>query len=193
MRKLGILENLIRVNRYSGNLLILQESVSDHVWCMVTLALEYIPKLNDRLDESHQFDIKEIVYGICLHDIDEALTTDLPRPFKHANKEIEEVVQKTVDGILQRALTKQLCDDIKTAEDRSTPVGTLIKIFDLAQAGYKMKSELMLGNKYFETEITNVLDCLNGVYSHIAKSDFDTQIKMELQWLINQFLNELDN
>lgn len=192
MRKLGILENLIRVNRYAGTLLIKQESVSDHVWCMVTLALEYVPKLNDRLDDSHQFDIKDVIYGICLHDIDEALTTDLPRPFKHANKEIEEAVEKTVNKILSDTLNEQLCHDIKTAEDKSTPMGTLIKIFDLAQAGYKMKSESMLGNKYFDEEITNVLDCLNGIYSHVAKSEFDNSVKTELQWLINQFLSELD-
>lgn len=192
MRKLGILENLIRVNRYAGTLLILQESVSDHVWCMVTLALEYVPKLNDRLDESHQFDIKDVIYGICLHDIDEALTTDLPRPFKHANREIENAIKITVDSILDNTLTEQLCNDIRIAEDRSTPIGTLIKIFDLAQAGYKMKSESMLGNKYFDSEITNVLDCLNGVYGNIAKSKFDDQIKTELHWLINQFLNDLD-
>lgn len=192
MRKLGILENLIRVNRYSGTLLIKQESVSDHVWCMVTLALEYVPKLNDRLDESHRIDIRDVIYGICLHDIDEALTTDLPRPFKHANREIESAVEKTVDKILSDALDEQLCQDIKIAEDKSTPIGALIKIFDLAQAGYKMKSESMLGNKYFDSEITNVLDCLNGLYDRINDSKFDQKITVELLWLISQFLNDLD-
>jgi len=189
-RKYEILENLIRIQRYNGNPLIKSESDSDHVWCMCVLALEYIPKLNKF--ESVNFDIKEVIYGIVLHDLDEAVYTDIPMPFKHDNELIEEAIEMTVKSVFSKYLNEDLYREIKNINDRSKPLGLLIKIFDLAQAGYKMKSEIQLGNKFYESEINNVINALKDKIETLSNMNFHESVIKALQWLCVEFLNDFE-
>lgn len=192
MRKLSVLENLTRIKRYAGNLTIIEESVSDHVWCMNTLALEFIPILNEKFNT--EFDLKDIIYGIALHDIDEALYTDIPRPFKHRNAKIENAIAETVEEILNETLSEEVNAELKRVEDKTTPLGLVIKIFDIAQCGYKMKSEIQLGNKYFINEIENVLEWLEDTLCGLPGfDDFTVQEVQALSWLIRQFIKEFTN
>lgn len=191
MRDKSYLDNLIRTHRYSGNLLVINESVSDHVWCMNALAMEYIPKVNQIMKEK-VFDLKEVIYAITLHDLDEVFTTDIIRTFKHYNQDIESAIQRTVNEITSKNLPEQILADLKVIEDKTTSLGMLVKIFDTAQAGYKMISEIQLGNKYFKTELLNVNDCL---CSYLAKLDYLHISESEregLRYLCNEFLNEFN-
>lgn len=191
MRDKSYLDNLIRTHRYSGNLLVINESVSDHVWCMNALAMEYIPKVNQIIKEK-VFDLKDVIYAITLHDLDEVFTTDIIRTFKHYNQDIESAIQRTVNEITSKNLPEQILADLKVIEDKTTSLGMLVKIFDTAQAGYKMISEIQLGNKYFKTELLNVNDCL---CSYLAKLDYLHISESEregLRYLCNEFLNEFN-
>lgn len=191
MRDKSYLDNLIRTHRYSGNLLVINESVSDHVWCMNALAMEYIPKVNQIMKEK-VFDLKDVIYAITLHDLDEVFTTDIIRTFKHYNQDIESAIQRTVNEITSKNLPEQILADLKVIEDKTTSLGMLVKIFDTAQAGYKMISEIQLGNKYFKTELLNVNDCL---CSYLAKLDYLHISESEregLRYLCNDFLNEFN-
>lgn len=191
MRDKSYLDNLIRTHRYSGNLLVINESVSDHVWCMNALAMEYIPKVNQIMKEK-VFDLKDVIYAITLHDLDEVFTTDIIRTFKHYNQDIELAIQRTVNEITSKNLPEQILADLKVIEDKTTLLGMLVKIFDTAQAGYKMISEIQLGNKYFKTELLNVNDCL---CSYLAKLDYLHISESEregLRYLCNDFLNEFN-
>lgn len=191
MRDKSYLDNLIRTHRYSGNLLVINESVSDHVWCMNALAMEYIPKVNQIMKEK-VFELKDVIYAITLHDLDEVFTTDIIRTFKHYNQDIESAIQRTVNEITSKNLPEQILADLKVIEDKTTSLGMLVKIFDTAQAGYKMISEIQLGNKYFKTELLNVNDCL---CSYLAKLDYLHISESEregLRYLCNDFLNEFN-
>lgn len=204
MRQLAILENLTRVHRYSGNILVKDESVSDHVCCMNALALEYVPKMNKKFDIN--INIEKVIYAISVHDLDEALYTDIPRLFKHRNKKILSAINETVDEIFVEELGRDLYDNIKAVTDHATPVGKLVKIFDLAQAGYKMCSEIELGNRYFLSQIENVTDTLNGFYEdfrQLSELAMDETYKQRsntysynmiraFKWIISEFLNEFD-
>lgn len=197
MRKYAVLEDLVRAKRYGGNPINKEESVSDHVWCMITLALEYVPIMNEKFGT--KFSLSKVVYGIAIHDIDEAFTGDIPRPFKHRNEEIENAISKAVDSILKENLSNVIYRDLKKIEDRSTPIGFLVKLFDLAQAGYKMKSEIRYGTKFYETEICNVTEVLNSKLEYLRQSNgtgaepFDYNNMMAFMWLIEVFLEDLNN
>lgn len=191
MRELSILENLSRIHRYSGIMLIKEESVSDHVWSMITLALEYIPKINTKFDLD--IDMKSVVYKIAVHDLDESLYTDIPRPFKHHSKMIESAIEDTVNEIFTNKLGRGLMKELAEVEDRSKPESFLVKILDTAQAGYKMASELILGNHYFYSEIDNSIDSLYEMSEKLNSNIFDTNITKAFLWLIHEFTTELES
>lgn len=186
-RKLALLDNLIYVKRYSGNLLIKEESVADHTWCMISLAIEYLPQLNKRTD--NYFNIEEVITGIALHDLEESLTGDIMRPFKYHNKTILEAVKKTSDSLLHNYIGDDWYNYIKKLTDKGV-TKKLIKILDLAQAGYKMISEIKLGNEYFKSELGNILDCLDGQYDDIDELTNNKDVIGALRWIINEFYSE---
>lgn len=190
-RKYTVLENLTRVNRYSGLPLIKNESVADHVICMNAIALEYVPILNKKFNA--EIDIKEVIYGIAIHDLDEALYTDIPRPFKHHDEAIEKEINRVVKTIFIDNISKDLYDDIGRAEDKHTCPGMLIKIIDVAQCGYKMLSEIELGNKFYIAELDNVRSTLI-YYEDLIDEYFGLSHNSNqhdaLLWIINQFLED---
>jgi 5'-deoxynucleotidase YfbR-like HD superfamily hydrolase len=192
MRKLYDLENLIRVKRYAGTLIVIPESVSDHVSCMNALAFEYIPKLNEMLEPSEQFDIKELIYAISIHDIDEAFTTDVPRTFKHKTREIEAVIKHASDQILIEHLGQSFVDEIDRVEDRSKPLGVLLKIIDVSQCGYKMKQEISIGNSIMKSEIDNVITTLEEWRDWLSEpvESFTNNQRKALRWLCKEFLED---
>lgn len=166
MRELGFLDNLIHVHRYSGNPLIKAESVADHTWCMNALALEYIPKLNEKFNT--KYDISKVIYGITLHDVDESLYCDIPRNFKYYNPELRKLIGETVDSMVKEKLPNYYTD-INYYDDKCNIYGYIIKVFDIAQAGIKMATEINLGNSYFKNEIHNALDSLSGMRDLASK------------------------
>lgn len=197
MRKLNFLDNLIQVHRYSGNLLVKDESVSDHVWSMISLALEYVPYLNLSVkstedSDNYIFKLEDIIFGISVHDLDEALTGDVPRNFKYHNKYILDAVKVTSDQILLDYVGRDLYDKIKKSIDKSSPNGLLIKIFDVAQAGYKMLSEIQLGNRYFINELENVFECMNGLKNQVNDLNCIPSAKFKLLWMINEFIIDFE-
>jgi len=191
---LTYLNNLIHIRRYSGNLLIIPESVSDHVWAMNALAIEYVPKLNEKIPQL--FNLEHIIYLITIHDIDESLYTDIPRNFKHRNKEILGAINKVAEEILSESkLDKAVLSDLKTLGLHSNKDSLLVKILDIVQAGNKMVQEIELGNKYFINELDNVIDSLRGLQlyqvPYIDNCGFSMDDVCELlNYFIEQFRTE---
>lgn len=192
MRKLYDLENLIRVKRYAGILIVIPESVSDHVSCMNALAFEYVPKLNEMLEPFEQFDIKELIYAISIHDIDEAFTTDIPRQVKHRNIEFETAVKKVTEEVLVENLGQGFVDEINRVEDRTKPIGVLLKIIDVSQCGYKMKQEISIGNSIMRSEIDNVITTLEEWRDWLSEpvESFTSNQRKALRWLCKEFLGD---
>lgn len=154
------LHNLPFVTRYSGVNLIKSESVSDHVWGMCALALELVPQLNDNLDEDSKIDLKDVIYRIVVHDIDESVTCDIPRPFKYATKELRVEIEKASILLMTKYLNSSIVTSSLEAKDGDTIEAFLVRVFDLMQAGMKMRQEVELGNQFIKSEVPNVINAL---------------------------------
>lgn len=166
------LNNLVHTGRYSGFQLLRQETVSDHIWGMISIALDIVPALNEQIKlrnkthegESHivkSIDIKDVIYRITIHDIDEALCCDIPRPFKYANPEIRESIEKTTNQLMEKEFEPQFIFEVHDSKNKSCIEGLLVAILDSLQAGIFMRNEVMLGNQFIKTEINNVIDMMD--------------------------------
>jgi len=187
--------NLIHVNRYSGTRLLTKESVSDHIWGMKCLALTIVPKLNKFMKDKNNylidyFDLKEILYRIDIHDLDESLSCDIPRPFKYFNKDITRVINSVVFEMLHKNFDDELVHDILTAKKYSTDEGYLVAVFDTMQAGMKMIDEIELGNSKIRMELRNVIDGLNRALDNTPIDHED--MKYEVNKFILNFMNYAD-
>lgn len=187
------LNDLIRVNRYSGIELLKPESVSDHIWGMITLALTHINKINqDRIKLSlPTVDLKELIYKISIHDLDEAFSLDIPRPFKYYNNEIHEVIDRTANQILKDKIGKELYTDVQTAKDSSIE-GSYVRYFDIIQAGLKMADEIKLGNSFMHEELPNVIESIEGFIGDIANQSWSVIEIHFLNYYLSLFKNILD-
>jgi len=194
---LTYLNNLIHIRRYSGNLLIIPESVSDHVWAMNALAIEYIPKINIKFPGLYS--LEHIIYLITIHDVDESLYTDIPRTFKHRNKEILDAINTVADEILSESgIDEEILIDLKDLNKHDNKDSLMVKILDIVQAGYKMIQEIELGNKYFISELDNVTDSLSGLQlDYLPKIEVftfnDDEVREYLYLFIEQFKKEFFN
>lgn len=161
---------------------------------MNALAIEYVPKLNEKIPQL--FNLEHIIYLITIHDIDESLYTDIPRNFKHRNKEILGAINKVAEEILSESkLDKAVLSDLKTLGLHSNKDSLLVKILDIVQAGNKMVQEIELGNKYFINELDNVIDSLRGLQlyqvPYIDNCGFSMDDVCELlNYFIEQFRTE---
>lgn len=162
------MRNLVIVNRYSGQLLSIQESVSDHVWEMQAMALELVPQINREL-KNYVIDLKEVIFRIAVHDLDECLSFDIPRPFKYDNPEITEAIRKTNDSIMAKNFSPELVDLINHAKDDDTREGYLVSVLDGMQAGMKMRYEVMIGNQFIKSQIPNIIELFNEKIYDIDK------------------------
>jgi 5'-deoxynucleotidase YfbR-like HD superfamily hydrolase len=143
---------------------LVKESVSDHVWGMIAIAIEWVPKLNK--EEECNFNLKDVIYSIAIHDLDESLYCDIPRTFKHKTPELRKLINDTATRMLKDSgLDPKIYEDIQELSKHDTVYSIFIKILDVIQAGLKMVSEVELGNSYFKDELCNVIDSLNGLIS----------------------------
>jgi len=186
------LDNLIYVQRYSGNMLIKPESVSDHIWGMIALALEWVEKINSQLPENsiHRMELKEVIWRIVIHDIEECYTSDIPRPFKHYNKDILKSIDDTSYEILKKEIKSfDLVHDIINAKSKLSPEGRMVGYLDIIQAGEKMVTEIELGNRFMYDELDNIIENLEGKIGDLDESGYIQAIGDFLWFYVKKYKN----
>jgi Predicted hydrolases of HD superfamily len=189
------LNSLQHINRYSGLRLIKSESVSDHVSHMVAIALTIVPKFNKVLvgSEDGELDLKDIIYRISVHDLDEAVTCDFPRPIKYYDEEIRSSIERVTNEILNRSVSTEIFSDIVSAKDKTSREGLLVGIIDLIQAGQFMKIEIQLGNTFLRSEIINAINALTALWDYVGSDicTFGLSVKTIYQDLIHSCIYDL--
>ena len=183
------ISNLVNIYRYSGQPLNKAETDSDHVWLMNSMALVIVPKLNSLYEsESDKLDIKDIVYRVTVHDIDECVTFDIPRNFKYYDQELLSNIRRVTDDILSQSLPKNLITDINNAKDDSRS-GFLVRALDVFQVIFKYHTELYnTGNHNIIQYINLSVDVLKDLHNYLSTSSYDNVYKNFMDELINEFI-----
>lgn len=162
------LNNLITTMRFSGFPLVKPESVSDHIWGMISIALVDIPQINEQRKSMglQEVDIKELIYKIVLHDLDEAYTSDIPRLFKHSDPNLLEAIKIATNKLISKYLDPKLIEEIDKAKDESLE-GLWVELLDMIQCGDKMIYEIKLGNEFIKTQLPNVISTLSDIMQYL--------------------------
>lgn len=130
--------------RFAGNPIEKEETVAQHVAAMSFMALEiYNRFLNHGLD----FNIRDVLYRITIHDLDESAMGDIPRPIKYYNEE----TKKVLDGVAQMELSKnyneQIVKDCESAKDE-TFEGKVVDLLDSLQCIYRLRVSASYSKRY---------------------------------------------
>ena len=199
IKEKSFLGNLTHINRFAGHMLIKDESVADHIIHMNYLAIAIVPEINKRIIEYNKennnsiiklLNLENIIYRIAVHDLDESITFDFPRPIKYHNTEITKAIYNTTQLILKDHLDSELINDINSAKDLEFREGYLVALYDTLQAGLKMQLEIELGNKRFKNELKNVIEILNEKLSEIDKLPYDGIFIKSVKEIINDYIIE---
>lgn len=176
------LRNLTHINRFSGVELIKSESVSDHIWEMISLALIIVPKMNHSLmmagSLSELIDLEKVIYLIAIHDLDESLYCDIPKPFKYHNPEVYKAINDTVGMLMEDNLTDTLVDSIN--ESKCWTKGReniIVSLLDTVQVGNKIARELVLGNYFMKSQMGNVLEFIPELISKLKNVEHSDTFK----------------
>ena len=135
------LRRMIFINRFSGQFLVKKESDSDHVWEMIAMALVLVPEWNKSLTDD-KLDLNDIIYRIVIHDLDECLTSDIPRPFKYHSEKLTDAIRDAVDDMMASEFSPELYNDVKNAKDHDVPEGFVVAILDTVQVSLKYLDEI---------------------------------------------------
>lgn len=169
--------NLKLIPRFSDTYMHRRESVSDHNWDLISMSLVLVPEINKDLKKP--LDLKEILYRIIVHDLDESGSIDVPRPFKYFDPELKEMLDKVSLEILRsKGVAENIIHDIKFAKDISKPEGLFVKILDVIQPGLVMVNEVRIGNQIMKKEFPNVIGCLTNFMEMIDNESLNLEEKL---------------
>jgi 5'-deoxynucleotidase YfbR-like HD superfamily hydrolase len=146
------------VTRFSGLNLIQPERLESHIIEMIGLAMD--------LDKEFKgsFNLEHLVYLISIHDIDECVTVDIPRPFKYFTKEFREALDinlyKYLDSL---GFEDSFIYEVSNAKKFGLE-GRLLNLLDLFQVKLKLLTERSLGNSNLKVELNNIHNYIDTLY-----------------------------
>lgn len=176
--------------RWSGFQYIKQESVSDHVWGMTALALEIVPMLN-KLGKG-DLDLKDIIFRIQVHDLDECLSCDIPRPFKYHDPALKNAIENTTKALMKEHFDEELFVKICHSKCKRVPEGAFVGFLDSLQAFLYMTNEINLGNSLFRSERNNGLRVLLTWSDFYKNNPFGDDFK-EIDLKLVEIIQDLSN
>lgn len=181
------LSNLKLIPRFSDIYMHRRETVADHNWDLIALALVIVPEWNK--DLVRKIDLKEVLYRIAVHDLDESGSIDIPRPFKYFNMDLKKKLDEVSLEILRsKKVSEDIIKDIRTAKDFSTLEGFVVKILDIIQPGLVMIDEISIGNTKMKRELPNIIGQIDYFFEILSQEDMN--LEQKLRDRIHDFLND---
>ena len=89
----SISQSMSAIKRYSQLHLLKSESVMEHTGFVCLFAYILCEKINSVSDEEDKLNIGIALEKAVIHDIDEVVTGDIPRPTKYYSKKSSEVFE----------------------------------------------------------------------------------------------------
>lgn len=174
IKTFAALSGLSSVHRFSMMKLGNPESVLEHVGFVVMLANLVARELNyieARTVEIHRVTIKALV-----HDLDELVVGDIPRPTKYHSPQIRDefrriekwgVTKIVRDLALSRGLQLEIIDNHQASKDGTE--GLIVEFCDVMAVAYKVWEEVLVrGNASLVRQAKSVLTILPALTDKIA-------------------------
>lgn len=156
MLDLYLIQNISNIERFSGNFLFQKENIATHSLEMALLCINF----GELVEESS---IQELCYRCTIHDLEESISSDVPRPLKWANPELKRLIDETSYQLLSKKVDEKLLNDIKNSKDLTDVNGYLVALADRVQCFMKMSKEVKFyGNKSLEKDL---IDFNETIYS----------------------------
>jgi len=135
--------NLNRIKRFSNTTLVKEENVVEHIGQSIMIALVIYSKI-DKSD----INIKELIYKISIHDLDESVLADVPFDIKYSSDLIRSELERISSEKLSEYLYPELISDIfkSKCDEEHKKESLILKFIDPFQALIKLIREYKLQN-----------------------------------------------
>lgn len=136
------------IKRYSRDRLTDTESVLQHIGWVSIFSLIIADHLQS--NSNIKIDYEKLFKRVVIHDFDETITGDVPRPTKYYSKEVTQVFKQVEDVGIQKILgglsvSSSIYDAWKSSKDH-TVEGMILKISDLFAVAYMCWLEVLMYN-----------------------------------------------
>lgn len=178
-----IIDKVAATKRFSGTHLLQEESIADHSVEMALLCINF----SELVPES---DVKEMCYRCLIHDLEETLTTDVPRTIKYHNPEIKKLIDIAGQEMLTEEAGSEFAELATTAKDPNDINGYLVGIADRIQCFVKMRREVEIyGNKTLKSDFEEFKWTVHEVIQSIKEKTFiPDQSKKNLIGYLNKLI-----
>ncbi len=190
--------NLRHVRRFTGCFLNHQESVAEHHWYVTLLVNLMCVDINANLKKGQApINIGVALQRAVMHDIEEGVTGDFPRPFKYSDKDLKKQLDIAAEKGCRRMLKSlklsttqteehELCWQTAKQDDRE---GAIVGFADLVAFLELVWHEVRSGNKHIIDYTSEVSEYLER-FEH---RDYDVihRYLYGAWYLYNEILNEV--
>lgn len=168
--------------RYSSSRLCDPENLSTHVYEVEMIGLILINEIY-RINSTEEVDREKFLMKALLHDVDETILGDTPRPLKYASNGIHKEINQVADAIANEIISDtfyhiNIRDKLYTdyfMTSKSGKEGILVKIADMLTVVKKVRLEVeYLHNLTMLNVYDNLVDYINLLDTSSTYSQFDT-------------------
>ena len=191
----SISQSMSAIKRYSQLHLLKSESVMEHTGFVCLFTYILCEKINSVSDEEDKLNIGIALEKAVIHDIDEVVTGDIPRPTKYYSKESSKIFENIADDGIKQIISEldlgfqsRIELNWKTAKDDSE--GAIVALADLASVVYKLWDEvILLGNKKLILQGKQVFAYVQNLSKEIENNfDFTYDQQLAIKNVIYQLL-----
>lgn len=196
-------EKLCDIVRFSPLKLVKPESDADHIVIMSSMALKLVLRINALLTNEDKcdlcIDIRDVMYRIFIHDLEETMGTDLSRTFKYDesgefHRALDNRYKDLFLGYSEKSFgtdgAKKLFDEMQSSKCIDTVEGLVVKLLDFIQAGNKICTEIMSHNIDIVPELINIEREIPALRTYIT-DDYDVIIRTSLSEAIDELSDKV--
>jgi len=161
----GKISNLSNIIRFSTELRLHDENVAEHSYWVAMFSFMIATHLTQ--EEQVRLDWRVLMGKACLHDVEESVSGDFPRPFKHSTPELLHAIE-TATRIAAKEVANELSPDHsdffyhcwERAKD-GTPEGCIVALADFLSVLRWGMVEVSLGNTGMRKKLLPMSNYLN--------------------------------
>ena len=196
----SVSQGMSAIQRYSQLHLLKSESVMEHTGFVCLFTYTLCEEINSVSSPNDKLDVGMALQKAIVHDIDEVITGDIPRPTKYYSEESVAVFKKIAEAGIDQIINELRINsrNMKTnwEQSKAGKEGMIVALADLSSVIYKLWEEiLMLGNKKLFRQANEVKNFLGDFQAKIADGNwFDPAQKHIIDIALDQLytiLNEI--